>query len=135
MSNQNSPIAALPVAQFVLRTLIILNWMYAVAILALLVVSIANEPWFISALEISGSTEPERLLTAFRAIIVLGLAAVPLHYAVLRRLLAIVNTVRSGDPFVTENALRLRSIGWVLVALNLLSIIIGAIGASVSTKA
>ena len=44
-----------------------------------------------------------------------------------------VETVRAGDPFVATNALRLRTIGWILLTLQLLSIVIGAIGKSVST--
>ena len=46
-----------------------------------------------------------------------------------------VKTVRAGDPFVAANASRLQAIGWVLVALNLLSIVIGAIAKAVSTPA
>jgi hypothetical protein len=70
-----------------------------------------------------------------RAIAVLGLAAIPLNHAVLKRLLAIVETVRGGDPFVAANAPRLQAIAWVLLGLNLLSIVIGAIARTVSTPA
>ena len=70
-----------------------------------------------------------------RAIAVLGLVTIPLNYLVLKRLLAIVETVRAGDPFVAANASRLQAIAWVLLALNLLSIVIGAIGKAISTPA
>ena len=70
-----------------------------------------------------------------RAIAVLGLAAIPLNYAVLKRLLAMVETVRAGDPFVAANAARLQAIAWLLLALQVLSCIIGAIGKVVSTPA
>jgi hypothetical protein len=60
---------------------------------------------------------------------------VPLNYAVLKRLLAMVDTVRAGDPFVPANARRLQAIAWSLLALQLLSIVIGAIARSVSTPA
>ncbi|MEP6903413.1 MAG: hypothetical protein ABJA66_16920 [Actinomycetota bacterium] len=46
-----------------------------------------------------------------------------------------VETVHAGDPFVAANTHRLQTIAWVLLLLNLLCIMIGAIGASVSTKA
>jgi len=46
-----------------------------------------------------------------------------------------VETVRAGDPFVASNAERLRAIAWTLLALQLLSIVIGAIGKAVSTPA
>ena len=70
-----------------------------------------------------------------RAIAVLGLGAIPLNYVVLKRLLAIVETVRGGDPFVAANASRLQAIAWVLLALQLLSLVIGAIAKAVSTPA
>jgi len=70
-----------------------------------------------------------------RAIAVLGLVAIPLNDAVLRRLLAIVETVRGGDPFVAANANRLQAIAWVLLALQLLSLVIGGIGQAISTPA
>jgi hypothetical protein len=70
-----------------------------------------------------------------RAIAVLGLVSIPLNHVVLKRLLAIVETVRGGDPFVAANASRLQAIAWALLALNLLSIVIGAIANAVSTPA
>nr|MDQ5873427.1 DUF2975 domain-containing protein [Acidobacteriota bacterium] len=47
----------------------------------------------------------------------------------------IVETVRSGDPFVAANAFRLQAIAWTLLALQLLSLVIGAIAKTVSTPA
>ena len=70
-----------------------------------------------------------------RAVAVLGLIAVPLNYTGLKRLLAIVESVRTGDPFVAANASRLQAIAWTLLALQLLSMVIGAIGKAVSTPA
>src|SRR5687768_5551771 len=70
-----------------------------------------------------------------RSIAALGLVAIPLNYACLKRLLAIVETVRAGDPFVAVNADRLQTIAWALLVLQLLSVIIGAIGKSLSTPA
>src|SRR5918992_2587966 len=103
MAKPGSSSAALPIAYVVLRILIVLNWLGGVAILALLVV-LPNEQWIMSAFELSPSPEAERLVMGLRAIAVLGLAAIPLNYAVLKRLLAIVGTVRAGDPFVASNA-------------------------------
>ena len=76
-----------------------------------------------------------RLVMGLRAIAVLGLAAVPLNHVVLKRLLAILKTVRGGEPFVAVNASRLQTIAWVMIALNLLSMVIGAIANAVSTPA
>jgi Protein of unknown function (DUF2975) len=132
MSRPASSSAALPIAYVVLRILIVANWLMAAAILALLVVS-PNEQWIMSAFKLS--PEAERLVMGLRAIAVLGLAAIPLNYAALKRLLAIVETVRAGDPFVAANASRLQAIAWALLALQLLSLVIGAIAKTVSTPA
>ena len=134
MSKPISSSAALPIAYVLLRILIVVNWLGGAAILALLVV-MPNEQWIMSAFKLTPSPEAERLVMGLRAIAVLGLAAIPLNYVVLKKLLAIVETVRGGDPFVAANAARLQAIAWVLLGLNLLSIVIGAIGKAVSSPA
>ena len=134
MSSQASSSAALPIAHVVLRILIVVNWLGGAAILGLLVVT-PNEQWIMAAFKLSPSPEAERLVMGLRAIAVLGLVAIPLNYVALKRLLAIVETVRAGDPFVAANAYRLQGIAWALLALNLLSIVIGAIAKTVSTPA
>jgi hypothetical protein len=134
MSKPVSSSAALPIAHVVLRILMVLNWLMGAVILALLLV-LPNERWILSAFRLSPSPDAERLVMGMRVIAVLGLATIPLNYLVLKRLLAIVETVRAGDPFVTANAYRLEAIAWALLALQLLSVAIGAIAKSVSTPA
>ena len=134
MSRPASSSAALPIAYVVLRILVVLNWLGGAAILVLLLVT-PNEQWILSAFKLSPSPDADRLIMGLRAVAVLGLAAIPLNYVILKRLLAIVDTVRAGDPFVAANADRLRTIAWALLALQLLSLVIGAIGKSISTPA
>ena len=134
MSTPASSSAALPIAYVVLRILIVVNWLMGAAILALLVV-MPNEQWIMAAFKLSPSPDAERLIMGLRAVAVLGLVGIPLNYAVLKRLLAIVLTVRAGDPFVAANAHRLQAIAWALLALQLLSLVIGAIGKAVSSPA
>lgn len=124
--------AALPIAHLALRILIVVNSVVGAAILLLLTV-LPHEQWILSALKLTPSPEADRIIFGLRAVALLGLAAVPLHYACLKRLLAIVQTVRGGDPFVAANADRLQAIGWALLMLQVLSLVIGAIGASIST--
>ena len=126
--------AALPIAHLVLRTLIVLNWLSGAAI-ATLLVAMPTRQWIMSAFHLTPSPEADQLIMGLRAIAVLGLVAIPLHYFVLKRLLAIVDTVRAGDPFVAANAVRLQAIAWTLLALQLLSLVIGAIAKAVSTPA
>src|SRR5215211_5841729 len=111
MSRPISSSAALPIAYVLLRILIIVNWLGGAAILALLVV-MPNEQWIMTSFKLSPSPEAERLVMGLRAIAVLGLAAIPLNHAVLKRLLAIVETVRGGDPLIAVNASRLQAIAW-----------------------
>jgi hypothetical protein len=134
MSGPASSSAALPISYIVLRILIVVNWLSGAAILALLFV-IPNEQWIMSAFKLSPSPDAARLVMGLRAIAGLGLAAIPLHYVGLKRLLAIVETVRAGDPFVAANASRLQAIAWVLLTLQLLGLVIGAIVKAVSTSA
>jgi hypothetical protein len=135
MARAVSSSAALPIAYVVLRTLIILNWLFGAAILALLIWSLTHEQWTMTALGVPPSPETEGLIIGLRAVAALGLAAIPLHYAVLERLLAVVETVRAGDPFVAANADRLQAIAWALLALQILTVVIGAIGKVASTPA
>src|SRR5262249_44162645 len=104
------------------------------AILALLLV-MPNQQWIMSAFKLSPSLEAERLVMGLRAIAALGLATIPLNYAILKRLLAMVETVRAGDPFAPTNAQRLRAIAWALLTLQILSMVIAAIARFVSTSA
>src|SRR5438445_8226410 len=134
MSTPASSSAALPIAYVVLRILIVVNWLTGAAILALLLV-MPNEQWIMAAFKLSPSPDAERLIMGLRAVAVLGLVGIPLNHAVLKRLLAMVMTVRAGDPFVAANAYRLQAIAWVLLALQLLSLVIGAIAKAVSSPA
>jgi len=131
-SASSSP--ALPIAFVVLRILIVLNWLMGAAILALLV-AIPNAEWIMSAFKLSPSPDTDRLIMGLRAIAALGLAVVLLQYVVFKRLIAIVETVRAGDPFVAANAIRLQTIARALLGLQLLSLVIGAIAKAVSSPA
>jgi hypothetical protein len=66
---------------------------------------------------------------------VLGICAVPVVHFVTRRLLMIVATVSTGNPFIGANATRLRAIAWALLTLELLHFVLGAVGSSISSAA
>src|SRR5207302_4237160 len=83
MFTRASSSGALPTAYVVLRILIVVNWLSGVAILALLAV-MPNEQWIMAAFKLSPSPEAQRLVMGLRAIAVLGLAAIPLNYVVLK---------------------------------------------------
>ena len=71
------------------------------------------------------------LFAGMRLIMVIGLGAVPVVHFVLTRLLAIVETVGVGNPFVVANAARLRTIAWAMLALELLHFAVGIVAATV----
>jgi hypothetical protein len=126
---------ALPIAWVVLRILMLLNWMWGAAILALLTATIVAEDWTFAALGITPESGIPQMIMGLRFIAALGLVAILLNHFILKRLLAIVDTVRLGDPFVAVNAYRLHAIAWILLALQLLSLAIAAIGKMISTAA
>ncbi|HET9669857.1 MAG TPA: DUF2975 domain-containing protein [Casimicrobiaceae bacterium] len=125
--------SALRLAWIALRVLIVLNWVFGAAILALLVAAIVAPQWTSTALGVSPGSAVPRMIAGLRSIAALGLVAIPLNHAVLGRLLAIVHTVRDGDPFVASNADRLQAIAWALLALQLLSLVIAGVGRAIST--
>ncbi len=134
MPRQASSSAALPIAYGALRILIVVNWVMGAGILALIVV-MPNQQWIMAAFKISPSPDTARLIMGLRAVAAFGLVGVPLNYIVLKRLLAMVVTVRAGDPFIAANAKRLQAIAWALLGLQVLSLVIGAIGKAVSSPA
>ena len=117
-----------------LRILIVLNWVSGAAIATLLFV-MPHEQWILRSLDLTPSPEAARVVMGLRAIALLGLGSVPLNHLLLKRLLAIVDSVRAGRTFFAGNAERARAIGWTLVALQLLSIIVGGIAERISTAA
>jgi hypothetical protein len=129
------PFSALPVARASLRILIILNGLLGAGILALLIATVVAERWTFAALGVAPSALTPTLMFGMRAVAVLGLVAIPLGHAVLARLLAIVETVETGDPFLATNAARLQAIAWALLALQVLGMVIGGIGKAISTPA
>ena len=125
---------ALPIAYVLLRILVVLNWLVGAAILTLLVV-MPNREWIMSALDLTPGVEAERIVWGLRVIAIVGLVTIPINHAILKRLLAMVGTVRAGDPFVAANAYRLNAIAWFLLALQLLGLLIAVIAWIISTKA
>jgi hypothetical protein len=117
----------------VLRALIAVNLVAGVLILALLVASLVATTWVMTALGLPPTSANGSLILGARSIMLIGIASVPLTHVVLSRLLAIVETVRAGDPFVAENAARLQRIAWSVLGLELLHVAVTSIAAAVST--
>ena len=127
----SSPSPALALARTVLRAGIVLNWLFGAFVLALLVASLVAEAPVVAALGANPANPP--LVLGMRLIMAIGLASVPLAHVLLTRLLAIVETVGRGDPFVAANAARLQTIAWALLGLELLHLAAGAVSALASS--
>ncbi len=121
------PANLLVASRRLLRTLIFLNLLLGFLILVLLVASLVAEAPVMGALGIPLGLGSGRLILGGRAIMVVGLLAVPLGHIILTRLQAIVGTVALGDPFVSANAERLETIAWTVLALEILHVVVGAV--------
>lgn len=126
--------AALPVARIVLKLLIVLNWIYAAIVLAILAGLLSNAAWTMTALGFAPADQAAELITGVRLIALIGVASVPLNLIVLRRLLEMIDTVRAGDPFVARNAERLQAIAWAMLGQQILGLLVSLIAEVTSAK-
>jgi hypothetical protein len=126
--------AALSLSRKILRLLIVLTPIAGVLILALLIASLVAEDFVMKALTHHDPEAPQFVL-GMRMIMVIGICSVPLAQIALTRLLAIVDTVNAGDPFVAENAERLQTIAWAALGLEVLHFVVGQVAEHVSTAA
>jgi hypothetical protein len=125
----------LTLSRRVLRALTKLNLLMGALILALLVASLVDESWVMKALGARPAPGDSMLFLGMRLIMVVGICSVPIAHLVLARLLAIVETVKVGNPFVMANAVRLKTIAWAILGLEFMHFTVGAIAADVSTAA
>ena len=126
---------ALSLTRRVLKVLIVLNVIMGVLILALLVASLVAETWVARALGVPPHGAGPMLIPGMRMVMVLGIVAVPVTHVVLATLETIVETVGLGDPFVVENAGRLKQIAWAVLGLEVLRVAVGGVAAAASTTA
>jgi len=110
-----------------LRALILGNLVFGGLVLALFIASLIAEDWVWTALGVRPSGSNATLFLWGRVVMVIGIGSVPFSYIVLTRLLAIVDTVRLGDPFVAGNAARLKTMAWALLGLELLHLVVVAV--------
>lgn len=126
----------LALSRTALRILIKLNVILGILIFGLLISSLIAGGFVMRALGVIPTPDSGRLIFGMRGIMVIGILAVPVVHFVFTRLLAIVETVKAGDPFVGENATRLQAIAWAIVGLELMhvAVVILANGVAVGTQ-
>lgn len=125
---------ALLATRVTLRTLIVLNWIFGALIFGMLAMSFEAEDWTWRAFGVGPVAGHEGIVAGMRAIMVIGIAGTPIAYVVFSRLRRIVESVRTGEAFTSDNAGRLRTIAWAMGGLEVLRICVVAIASAVSTK-
>src|SRR6476646_4760500 len=118
---------ALSIARVLLRIFRVLNLILGLVVLGWLVATFIWAPFF----QHFFSVRPARfdsglLLPALRMWMLLTLPALAAVHILLTRLLAIVETVRAGNPFDPNNAARLKTIAWCMLGLQLFDLVCGA---------
>jgi hypothetical protein len=127
----STSVRALSVARPIIQGLTVLNILYALCLAVLLGWSLLMPGWPERALGFDIASKYPLVPAGLRAIVVIGIAGAAIVHTVLRRLLAIVDTVRGGDPFILENARRLDAIAWSVLALEVLRLIVATIASAV----
>ena len=126
------PAHALRLARPAIWLAILLDLLYGAALIGFLVASFVAPGWPARPLHYDPATMHALLPLGLRTVEVLGLVMVGLVFVILRRLLAVVDSVRAGDPFVLENAMRLQTIAWCLLGIEVLRVAVWGIGEWVS---
>ena len=117
--------SALGISRRVLRLLVVINVVYGLAILGLVTWSLFSADFVMDALGVAPAADRGVMLRGMQLVAFLGILAVPLLHVILKRLLGVIDTVRAGDPFIIENARRLRVIAQTLFGIQLLHLAIG----------
>jgi hypothetical protein len=123
--------SALSASRILLKVLRVLNLVMAVMLVVAIPASFLFESTFFEFFsKRPPRIDPAWLVPVLRIWIVLALPMVAAVHVSLSRLLDVVETVRSGDPFVPENAVRLKTIAWCVLANQLLHLTYGMLAAT-----
>lgn len=117
----------LPFASVLVIILIVLNILAGIAMAALVLVLPSRE-WIVAALDLGKSEHTETIVWGLRAVAALGIVSVAFNHLILSRLSDILKSVGAGDPFVSENAYRLQAIAWFMLSLQIVGLVIAAVG-------
>ncbi len=103
----------------------IMGLIAAVGVALALVAAVLPFYWVQAAAEIvkeNPSLDTQALYPIIYVVFALGTVIMGLVWTIMRKLLAVVNSVADGDPFVLANAVRLKAIGWLMVAVQVVGI-------------
>jgi hypothetical protein len=110
-------------SRLVVRIAIVLNRLFFLAVVVGLLLSWIFPAQFVALLlQPSPGTDVRSALIGVRLLMLLGLAMAVVTDRLLAALAQIIASAGAGDPFISANARRLQTIGWALLALQLLDI-------------
>jgi hypothetical protein len=124
---------ALSASRILLRTLRVFNLGMGVMLMVAVPASFLFEPQFFEFFsKRPPRIDPDWLVPVLRLWMVSALPMVAAVHVLLSRLLDVVETVSAGDPFVPENAVRLMTIAWCALGIQLLHLAFGVMAATVN---
>ena len=116
-------------ADGLVRVLAVLNVVCAAGFALAILASFPFEPQITAkiAAKYHGTTDAALVLWGIRGGLVIGVSVAIPAAAIFRALRAMLATVRTADPFTAANGDRLTTIGWALLAIQLLDLAYGAL--------
>lgn len=127
------PTAALGASRFLLKLLRVLNLATGVGLILAVPASFLFESQFFAFFsKRPPSIDPSWLMPILRTWLVLALPMIAAVHVLLSRLLEVVETVGSGDPFVPQNAVRLKTIAWCALFTQVLELVFGMMAAAIN---
>jgi Protein of unknown function (DUF2975) len=123
----------LRVSHILLRLWRVLNIAVAAAFVALVLVSFLFEPAFREYYSRRPALDADVIIPTLRIWVLLGLPMFAAVHLLISRLLAMVDTVRAGEPFVPENAARMKTIAWCLLGVQLFDLSCGVFAGILSS--
>lgn len=125
--------AALGLSRTLLRILRGLNLLTGAALIVMFVASFVLEPTFRDFFtKQPGRVDGAMLMPVLRAWMLLTVPVIAIVHRLLSRLLDMVETVRAGDPFVPENAVRMKTIAWCVLGTQLYDLLCGVMSAAMN---
>ncbi len=110
----------LGVSRLLVSLLRILNLVVGLLVIVMFVASFVFEPAFREFFsKRPPRIDPDLLIPTLRVWMLLAIPVIAAVHLLYTRLLAMIGTVRAGDPFVPENAVRLKTIAWCLLAVQI----------------
>lgn len=111
----------------------VLNLAVAAGFVLLLLGSFLFEPAFRDYYSRRPSLDAGIIVPTLRLWVLLGLPMFAAIHVLISRLLAMVDTVRAGEPFVPQNAARLKTIAWCLLGVQLFDLACGVFAGILSS--